>query len=359
MNLKINFILLLLCFGAKCLASFAPFADFDIDPRQYSLVFNYYDDRDNEVDKKLRKNYKFKFPLVEFYANKALSGSVIGKLNKEGLFIGGKKVCYTKNILNDSYNILIEDVVPPSYSGDTITAGVYSLDGESFKAKRCSFLEYWQDADLELMTALVLEDYDEKTKLAKIRLGDGVAYFSAKNLSFQHLHRPPLRAMDHYGVDPVKLAKHIESKFAEYLKNRRDRFKPKESGETFEQRYGLEDYFSLSNLDWMDRYGAKEYKESLIKKYGKFQIIKHFDFENMNIYVGRYKNKTKGKKDIIEINLWKEDMNELFILKNLDNGNVKYDEFFKVGFSDKITIFNVNSRFMIPRFEYEGTWDDF
>ncbi|WP_206611175.1 hypothetical protein, partial [Halobacteriovorax sp. HLS] len=213
--------------------------------------------------------------------------------------------------------------------------------------------------DLVLMTALVLEDYDEKTKLAKIRLGDGFAYFSAKKMSIQYLHRPPLRTMDHYGVDPIKLAKHIESKFTEYLKNRRDRFKPKVSGETFEQRYGLESYFSLSNLDWMNKYGAKEYKESLIKKYGKLQIIKHFDFENMNFYVARYKNKTKGKKDIIEINLWKEDMNKILLWKNLDNGNVKYYEFFEIGFSDKIKSFKVNASFMIPQFEYEGTWDDF
>ncbi|WP_127717327.1 hypothetical protein [Halobacteriovorax sp. HLS] len=359
MNLKINFILLLLSFSTKCFASSYPFDDFSVDPRKYSLVLNYHNDRDNEVDKKLRKNYKFKFPLIEFYKNKELNGSPIGKLNEEGLYIEGKKVCINKNILNGNYNILIEFF--GEFSGtwkQEIEAGVYS-NGIRFRAKRCSFLEYWQDADLVLMTALVLEDYDEKTKLAKIRLGDGFAYFSAKKLSIQYLHRPPLRTMDHYGVDPIKLAKHIESKFAEYLKNRRDRFKPKVSGETFEQRYGLENYFSLSNLDWMDRYGAKEYKESLIKKYGKLQIIKHFDFENMNFYVARYKNKTKGKKDIIEINLWKEDMNELFILKNLDNGNVKYDEFFKVGFSDKITIFNVNARFMIPQFEYEGTWDDF
>ncbi|WP_164848403.1 hypothetical protein, partial [Halobacteriovorax sp. HLS] len=118
MNLKINFILLVLSFSTKCFASSDPFADFNIDPRKYSLILDYHDDRDAEDEKVLKENYKFKFPLIEFYKNKELNGSPIGKLNKEGLYIEGKKVCYTKNILADNYNILLEDVVLPGYLGD-------------------------------------------------------------------------------------------------------------------------------------------------------------------------------------------------------------------------------------------------
>ncbi|WP_127717738.1 hypothetical protein [Halobacteriovorax sp. HLS] len=354
MNLKINFILLLLSFSTKCFASFAPFADFNIDPRKYSLILDYHNESGTEGEKVLKENYKFKFPLIEFYKNKELNGPPIGKLNEEGLYIEVKKVCYTKNILAENYNILLEDVVLPGYlgDGDVYTVGEYS-NGIKFNAIRCPFLGYRQEADLELMTALVLEDYDEKTKLAKIRLGDGVAYFSAKKLSLHYLHRPPLQTMDHYGVDPIEFAKHIESKFAEYLKQRRDRFKPKVSGETFEQRYGLENYFSLSNLDWMDRYGAKEYKESLIKKYGKLQIIKHFDFENMFVYVRKFKNSIKGKKDIIKLSFVKEDMDSYRLFKNFTNNHIRYSDF-KIGFLKDYDQFKRSRGLIIPTQEYEG-----
>ncbi|WP_164848382.1 hypothetical protein, partial [Halobacteriovorax sp. HLS] len=141
MSLKINFILLLLSFSVRSFALSDSFADYSIDPRKYSLVLSYHNDRDNELDKKLRKNYKFKFPLIEFYKNKELNGSPIGKLNEEGLYIEGKKVCYTKNILADNYNILLEDVVLPGYlgDGDVYTVGEYS-NGIKFNAIRCPFL---------------------------------------------------------------------------------------------------------------------------------------------------------------------------------------------------------------------------
>ncbi|WP_127717360.1 hypothetical protein [Halobacteriovorax sp. HLS] len=356
-----NFKLVILILVSSLMTStLAKFERFNIDPRKYSLVLDYHDDRDAEDEKGLKENYKFKFPLIEFYTNKELNGAPVGKLNEEGLYIEGKKVCYTKNILADNYNILLEDVVLPGYlgDGDVYTVGEYS-NGIKFNAIRCPFLGYRQEAGLKLMTALVLEDYDEKTKLAKIRLGDGVAYFSAKKLSLHYLHRPPLQTMDHYGVDPIEFAKHIESKFAEYLKKRRDRFKPKVSGETFEQRYGLENYFSLSNLDWMDRYGAKEYKESLIKKYGKLQIIKHFDFENMFVTASKYKNSIKGKKDIVEIYFINKNMDSYSLFKNFDNNHIRYSDF-KIGFLKGYDQFKRSRGLLIPTQEYEGyPMDDF
>uniref|UniRef100_UPI0013E404FC hypothetical protein n=1 Tax=Halobacteriovorax sp. HLS TaxID=2234000 RepID=UPI0013E404FC len=258
------------------------------------------------------------------------------------------------------YNILLEDVVLPGYlgDGDVYTVGEYS-NGIKFNAIRCPFLGYRQEAGLKLMTALVLEDYDEKTKLAKIRLGDGVAYFSAKKLSIHYLHRPTLQTMDHYGIDPIELAKHIESKFTRYIKAIKSYLKYKKSDKTFEQEEALEKDFSLTCLDWMDRYGAKEYKESLIKKYGKLQIIKHFDFENMFVTTSRYKNSIKGKKDIVEIYFISKNMDSYRLFKNFSNNRIRYSDF-EIGFSEKNSQFRRVSGLIIPTQEYEGyPMDDF
>lgn len=299
--------------------------NFDIDPRKYGLVFSYiFNDNETDLSKKI---FKFKFPKIKFYGSKSMSGNTIGEITSKGLYLERKKVCYFEKLFKGEYDLLVERRLEPKDEagarGSKIHVGERTST-EKFSARNCSFLNIVQTVGLEFRTALVLEGYDEDKKVAKIRLGKKIGYFSTKSLPMQAVLRPALAELDHYSIDPIKLIKKMKIKVDEFRVKKVKYLKSSEPDSSFVIHYGLVFDFDLSSLDWMDRYGAKKLKDELIKVYGETTLIKFFDFQNMTVNTDRFKNSAKGKADIIYIRFEYPNLGGPVMYKNLDKSSLYY-----------------------------------
>lgn len=332
--------------------------NYDIDPRDYAIVL--IDDFYGKEETGPRP--EFQLPSIEFYDNKKLNGSPVASLSRKGLELNGKLVCPVYRISKGKYDVLYEsERTTKDYESylydfreyfETDPLAIGEKIGGTYKL--CSFVKNSQRANYNYKSILILEDLDEKSEIATIKVNSKDAYFSIKNLKHQTILRPPVKELEHWKISLVDLAKEIEKGLMEF----RQKFLSRVSGNEKEKLKNFNDVyrekepenFSVSSLDWMDKYSEQGLKKRLIENFKETRFLRHFDFYNSYVFVAPSYGKKNGKVfvDAAEIILDYDNFRLTFI--KIDKATGRKDYFFTFDRIKSVTIGSHKER-IIPDFD--------